>query len=213
MGGFHARVFAGEFPNEVAGMVLVDGTPEDVDERLDSKRPDAMKARDERNARIERILTPVMTHLGLERFTVAAGLADPRKILEPAWNTAAFRLPNDALLELLYLDRKRNHREAMESENEHFFESADQVRHAGNLGDRPLVVLTAGRFPADPLATQQQMDEGLKIWTEMLAEEARLSTRGKQIIVPDSDHMIPFERPDAIVSAIREVWSDAAPIH
>ena len=40
-------------------------------------------------------------------------------------------------------------------------------------------------------------------------KEAQLSTRGRQIMVPDSDHMIPFERPDAIVAAIREVFTSA----
>jgi carboxypeptidase C (cathepsin A) len=39
------------------------------------------------------------------------------------------------------------------------------------------------------------------------AEEARLSTRGKQIIVLGSGHMIPYERPASVVSAIREVWA------
>jgi pimeloyl-ACP methyl ester carboxylesterase len=44
------------------------------------------------------------------------------------------------------------------------------------------------------------------MWIHVLqAEEARLSGRGKQIIVPDSGHMIPFERPESVVSAIREV--------
>ena len=42
---------------------------------------------------------------------------------------------------------------------------------------------------------------------ELQAQEARLSTRGRQMVVPDSSHMIPYERPDAIISAIHEVWS------
>jgi hypothetical protein len=33
----------------------------------------------------------------------------------------------------------------------------------------------------------------------------RLSSEGKRIMVPDSDHNIPSERPDAIVSAVKEV--------
>jgi len=36
-----------------------------------------------------------------------------------------------------------------------------------------------------------------------------LSSRGKWIIVSDSTHMIPDERPDAIVSAVREVYTAA----
>ena len=34
-----------------------------------------------------------------------------------------------------------------------------------------------------------------------------LSSRGKQVIVPDSGHDMPQDRPDAIVSAIYSVWN------
>ena len=51
------------------------------------------------------------------------------------------------------------------------------------------------------------MDEQNKVWISALqAEEAHLSTRGDQVVVLDSDHMIPFERPDTLIGAIREVW-------
>jgi len=44
------------------------------------------------------------------------------------------------------------------------------------------------------------------LWINVLqAELARLSTQGRQVVVPDSGHMIPFERPDSVVTAIREV--------
>jgi hypothetical protein len=57
-----------------------------------------------------------------------------------------------------------------------------------------------------------RFDDQRRVWVEILqADLARLSTRGRQIIVPDSDHMIPFERPDAIVSAIREVGLATGP--
>jgi len=40
----------------------------------------------------------------------------------------------------------------------------------------------------------------------MCSPGGRRSTRGKQIVVPDSAHMIPWERADAVVNAIRAVW-------
>jgi hypothetical protein len=76
-------------------------------------------------------------------------------------------------------------------------------------------VLTAGKpYPPDPLLTKEDMERRDNLWINVLqAQEAHLSTRGKQIIVQDSNHMIPFERPDSIISAIHEVWSDARPVH
>jgi hypothetical protein len=91
-----------------------------------------------------------------------------------------------------------------------FAESAGEVRAAGNLGDKPLVVLTAGKS-ADPSQLpagfpKKEFDDFHEIWVnDLQVKEAQLSTRGKRIMVPDSDHMIPFERPDTIVAAIREV--------
>lgn len=64
-------------------------------------------------------------------------------------------------------------------------------------------------YPPDPLLTREQMDEEDNLWINALQrQEAGLSTRGKQIIVWDSGHMIPFRRPDAVVGAIHEVWND-----
>lgn len=58
--------------------------------------------------------------------------------------------------------------------------------------------------------TQKDLDDLRQLWiNDLQVREARQSTRGKRIMVPDSDHMIPFERPDAIVAAIRQVC-DAA---
>jgi pimeloyl-ACP methyl ester carboxylesterase len=87
--------------------------------------------------------------------------------------------------------------------------SWQQVKAAGNLGDRPLIVLTAGKeYDPDPLLRNGETERQNRLWIDDLqAGLAHLSTHGKQIVVEDSGHMIPFERPDAIVSAIREVWS------
>jgi hypothetical protein len=46
------------------------------------------------------------------------------------------------------------------------------------------------------------------LWVnDLQVKEAHLSTRGKQIIVPDSDHMIPIEQPQFIINATQEVVS------
>jgi hypothetical protein len=67
--------------------------------------------------------------------------------------------------------------------------SATHVRNAGNLGDRPLIVLTATRQDDIPLEIppkDAQAEDDL--WVHQLQPElARLSTHGKQIVV-DSSH-------------------------
>jgi len=88
--------------------------------------------------------------------------------------------------------------------------SAAQVRSAGNLGARPLIVLTATRqddIPPEIPRKDAQADEYL--WVHQLQSElARLSTHGKQIVV-DSSHEMPTEHPEVVISAIHEVWAAA----
>lgn len=205
-GGFNIRVFTGQYPNNVAGMVLVDASHEDQEERMASMLPVAVRQQekedDERNEKLTQILTPVTIHLGIQRLAVAAGWVDT-----PGY------LPKDFVQEMFYLDSQTKTRDAVTSEEKAFLQSAAQVRSAGKLGDRPLIVLTAGKpdDDPDPLLTKKDQEEQRNMWIHVLQlEEAHLSTRGKQIIVPDSGHMIPFERPDAVISAIREVWSAAS---
>jgi hypothetical protein len=53
---------------------------------------------------------------------------------------------------------------------------------------------------------KRELDDFHKIWlNDLQVKEAHLSTHGKQVIVSDSTHMIPFFRPDTVVAAIREV--------
>ena len=111
---------------------------------------------------------------------------------------------------MFYLALQRKFIDAAASERESLSESVDEVRTAGNLGDKPLIVLTAGKMTAPPGlpkdVSQKDVDDFHAAWVnDLQVQEAHLSTRGKQIVVPDSDHMIPFERPDAVISAIREV--------
>ena len=198
-GGYNVRVFTGLYPNEVAGVVLVDAEHGDEEQRIDDLLPIWIKSqqrrRDQRDALLDRILSPLRIHLGIDRLRTAAG-----------WDGHA-SLPKELREELLYLDRRSE--DAGMAENAADSASWDQVRSSGNLGDRPLIVLTAARpYDPDPLLSKVESDSQDEMWIHVLqAEEARLSTRGKQIVVPGSGHMIPYDRPASVVSAIREVWS------
>ncbi len=187
------------YPNDVAGVVLVDAEHGDEEKRIDALLPAQVKIqqsqRDHREALLDRILSPLRIHLGINRLNTAVG-----------WDGHA-SLPKELREELLYLDRWSE--DAGMTENAADSASWDEVRSAGDLGDRPLIVLTAGEpYDPDPLLTKEEMDKQNDIWINVLqAEEARLSTRGKQLVISDSGHMIPYQRPTAVVSAIRDVWT------
>ena len=84
--------------------------------------------------------------------------------------------------------------------------SASQATATAGFGNLPLVVLTAGDRAAItegmPSAVAKDLDE---IWMELQTGLVGLSSAGRQEIVAGATHDMPFEKPDVIVDAIREV--------
>ena len=114
------------------------------------------------------------------------------------------RLPPATLEALEFLKQQakayRNHIAFIDSLEETFA----QVRATGTLGDRPLVVLVSGGVRGDLSPTDAETYR--RFWLGKFQPAlARLSTRGRLVIVEDSGFRIPYERPDAVVEAVRAV--------
>ncbi|MCC6538017.1 MAG: alpha/beta hydrolase [Bryobacterales bacterium] len=174
-GGYHVRVFHGQYPADVAAMVLVDATQEDQYKLLPAEWRAMSAAMVERYRRQAR-WAPLEVELGILRWQLPAPV--PYLLLQ----TRYFR--------------------ARASEIETIEVSAEQARAAGTLGNKPLIVLTGGREAEELRA----IPDFQRVWVhELQPRLAALSTRGRHIVLPDSGHDIPSDRPDAIVEAIREV--------
>jgi len=193
MGGYDIRVYTGEYPDDVAGMVLVDASHEDQDLRA----PESIRKWQldhHKHPGWKKLKYFFQVHLGWARL-----MADRDA---PDFWPKAFREEEE------FLTLPTKHQFALIDEDEVFTTlSAAQVRRAGNLGDRPLIVLTATReddIPPEIPPEDAQAEQDL--WVHQLQPElARLSTHGKQIVV-DSSHEMPTEHPEAVISAIHEVW-------
>lgn len=189
-GGYNVRVYAGQYPDEVAGVVLVDSSHEDQKARMPAKLREWSEARQVR--RLETFI-PILIRLGIARFLLRHQFDE-------------VKIPQQMKDELLYLSLQPQFVRAVVAETSSFDESAQQVRAAGTLGDKPLIVLTAGRSLNLPDMPAAEMQAFRAIWVnELQPSLARLSTSGQRIMVEKSDHLIPFEQPQAIVSAIRQV--------
>jgi pimeloyl-ACP methyl ester carboxylesterase len=200
-GGFNVRVYNGAYPGEVAGMVLVDASHEDQVKRMPQALVDYSN-KVQSSSKWQSLLQYALIDLGIARLMENAS--------QPSY------LPKRFLEEMRYLQLQTKFLDATTSEYAVFATtSADEVRASENLGDKPLVVLTAGKGP-DPATLPpgfpvKAFDDFETIWrNDLQVREAHLSSRGRQIMVSDSDHMIPFERPDAVVSAIHDVFSSLA---
>jgi pimeloyl-ACP methyl ester carboxylesterase len=184
-GGFNIRVFNGKYPGEVKGLLLVDSTQEDQ-YRLLPKAWGNLGAASRRRAERQAFWAPLYINLGLARLQ--------------------FRLQGQevppVLLQSKYL-------KARASEFENIEVSAEQARAADHIGDKPLVVLTAARvIDAGLKAALSEGDRTAyeETWVnDLQLRLAHLSTQGRRVVVPDSGHDMPADRPDAIIAAVREL--------
>ncbi len=188
-GGVNARVYAGIYPNDVAGIVLIDSADED-ELRLAPKfylarsaprlfwRPLHLALRSAEFVGLIRLMNPSpKTNNSLtmtQAETIAALARQPKSIVMNI--CTGIVLP----------------------------ESYREASSVTNLGNIPLIVLAAGKPPDfGDAELNRQAAAYQQVWTQQIqAKLVRLSTRGREVVLPNSDHHM---SDDAIVPAIREV--------
>jgi pimeloyl-ACP methyl ester carboxylesterase len=204
VGGEYVRIYTARYPADVAGLVLVDSATPDM------REPDFALAPVNRMSGSTRHLIcaalPAMARLGIIRFQASKerrpdppdftpGQADTLAKLEaqPKAFGADIQQGCAATDEGRIVPRTGGGNPDIDK----------AVRNAGSLGDRPLVVLTAGRYWTPP-GFEREAAEYHEIQVHQLqANLARLSTRGQQVIV-DAGHGME-ESPDSIITAVRQV--------
>jgi pimeloyl-ACP methyl ester carboxylesterase len=183
-GGPLVRLYAATYPDEVAGMVLVDTPEESV-----IFRP-AYQAYCNRISTVARVVE-LAAWFGIVRL----GLILWRRVPDGFTPASFFSLK-------AFLARPGFYRAMADDPAALARVQADMRRPGGfgaSLGDRPLVVLRHGlKFPG-PAAS---LEEGWEAGQERLA---RLSTRGELIVAANSNHMIQADEPDLVVDAIERV--------
>jgi pimeloyl-ACP methyl ester carboxylesterase len=192
-GGYNVRVYAGLYRNEVSGVVLVDSSHEDQ-ERFEP----ASVHEEARGLQKLAPFVPLLRFFGVLRL---------RDKFQPATVTGS-KLSQAAMQEVSALRLRPNFLPTALREYASLATlSASQVRSAGDLGDLPLMVLTAGQATDNG---SSDLDGFRKVWLDELQPSlVKLSRRGRQVVVQDSDHEIPYKDPEAIVRAIQSVWAEA----
>jgi pimeloyl-ACP methyl ester carboxylesterase len=182
LGGLHVRMFASQYPSEVVGMVLVDSSHPDQDDRFPPKA--------------KKLAGATKYVIRAMQITLPIGL--PRLL-------ASRSVPNEVRPEFCAVFCRPQFIAAVRAEAAAQDESSAQVRTLGTLGNTPLVVLSHDpdkmNFPAD--LTEPVNRE----WDKMQEELAHLSVNGSHLVVKGSGHDIQIERPEAVVDAIRKVLS------
>lgn len=178
MGGFDVRLFASLFRSEVAGMVLVDASHPDQENRF----PPEVKNMEGTWIRESEFLEYTMP-FGVPRIL---GFCDEDPVVRAAecnWQTA---------------------RESV-AEMKAFPESAAQAATTGSLGDMPLAVLSHDPDKPSAELPEDIAKPTNDAWEKMQEELSHLSTRGTQVIAKNSGHYIQLDRPDVVIDAVRRV--------
>jgi pimeloyl-ACP methyl ester carboxylesterase len=162
-GGWNVMVYAGRYPKEVAGVVMVDVRPPLASELF------------------RKALPPV-------------SVSEPEGVHQTRADLTEWEF-----------DPTQN------PEGLDLIKSASQAAASPGFGDDPLVVLVAG----DRSAVTEGLPPSLatsfdRIWMDLEAKLAKLSSKGKEQIVDGVTHDLPDEQPDVVVNAIHEVLGTAA---
>jgi pimeloyl-ACP methyl ester carboxylesterase len=196
--GFNVRVFAKKYPNDVAGIVLLDAVREDQQQY----EPRALLSPFNR--------LPSFVRAGLCRaqpFAARVGVIRALATISREPPTP----PGFTRAEAAILATLRNQPKAfvVSAECDAWQLSAAEARAAGTLGNTPLIVLTAGTpmTVGDP-AADREIVASHQIWLHQLQPRlAALSTNGRQVIVEHCRHGIASDAPDSVVEAIHEILS------
>lgn len=176
VGGLLVLVYDRQYPGEAVGFVFVDASHPDQDRRFPA----------EVQRRIQKIKSdpePRWLFRILAPYRIFTGeRRSPRTAYW--WRT----FPEGVLAESRAVD-------AM----------SEQAGRTGSLGDRPVVVLTAGEALAMPGISDGGNAAMRRIWLELHEELAALSTDSDHRIVEGAGHYVHWDRPDAAVTAIRDV--------
>lgn len=180
LAGFHAEAFARLHPRLVRGMVLVDPSAEPADPphagRLNRLAPVAgFAGRAVGMAGLARLAGPLVRALVIRRITERGDVAPPELA------RAVYTRPH--IISALLAENATYRQQAVDLR---------ALRASAPFPGIPLVVITAlGAVRGDG-----------RRWEHAHAELAALSPRGRQILLPQSGHMVHIDRPEVVAEAV-----------
>lgn len=197
--GMNIRVFADRYPDEVVGMVSVEGSHEDQStrgwaigvagqkEKWDAYLQDSETCVEHAKKGLVKgspEYKKCITDIGVRdpRFSDAINDAQERMALTASWQAAA-----------------------ASEQRAVFYASADETRATRkSFGSIPIIVLTHSPYPKGKDETQEERNVRTLLWETMHNEIAAMSTRGINIIVPNTGHYIQFDNPQVVVDAVSQ---------
>lgn len=192
-GGHTVRLFSKTYPQEVAGIILLDARHE----TLNSKMPPAWK-------KLE------VAGKGMYKFMLLASRLGALNLLgklmgEKAAPPIVKKLPSEIRTTYLEVGFQPKYFQSNLDELAASAESDRQLSATGSLGNVPLTVIRHGipdLFASMPVEQAKQAEI---VWQELQAELAKLSSNSQILVAEKSGHGIQIDQPGLVVDAIRQM--------
>lgn len=193
LGGFFARRFTELFPSEVSGIVFIDPAHEDipVGQQL-ADTPEVLAHILDAMAQNPNSYRDAFPELYAEQQRWPAGVREPLMARHRDPAHAAYSVRERAGMTRLYED----------------------ARAGAGLPDVPVIVLTGAKV--DPDSAWMTPEEQRVVLEDMRKAHATLAASvsgGEQRVLGDSAHWIHVERPDAVITAVRDVLARVRSVH
>ncbi len=185
-GGALVRLYAHHYPNDVAGMVLVDAAPDDLFVRIPRWRTAI-----ERKIRLFRMLAP---------------FSSPGLLALAPENIPNRGMPEEALAQYRLIAVSTDYFRTGVTENENFESNLAEVRNAKiSLHDLPLIVISRGYWDPMPGFSETENQQAWQAWQEMQVELLALSSNSRQIVATESEHNIHLQQPELVTEAVLDL--------
>jgi pimeloyl-ACP methyl ester carboxylesterase len=198
LGGPVVRQFAAKYPEEVAGLVMVDSAHEQQMKHF----PEAMV----------KLAHSMKGMMGMMKLMGKLGIFALKPGLISIGDNG--KLPKDLTTQMQgVMASSDSHLKALIAESESVY--AAQIQPVSTLGDLPLTVISHGQLDANavpPSLGQQVRDDYEAAWQELQVEITCLSTQGRRLVAERSGHNVIFDQPEIVIESILELVESTSQI-
>jgi pimeloyl-ACP methyl ester carboxylesterase len=202
LGGIVIRVYANDYPSEVAGLVF-----------LDSSHPDQVAKLPQPEAKS---ISPgtIKALLMSMQIAAATGMTHIYNLTGGDMEKAAWfqSLPPERQEQLMSLTHRAQSYKGMGEEMRSLEDSFRQGGQVKTLGNLPLLVISAGDIPSVPGISEQWLRDFLVAVGSLHEDLATLSSRGRRIVLPGNHMSLVVQKDNAakVVAAMLDFVREAA---
>jgi pimeloyl-ACP methyl ester carboxylesterase len=190
VGGVYARHFTDQYPEKVAGLILVDSRNEFFKENAPAYNEKFFSSQDQMYNRI-------LSRLGVIRLFGEMTLAGMPEFISKE--------------KYAHVQYDRPFFKVLDEEIQQIPENVELLKEIESLNDKPLKIISPEEVESQAVAlgfSEQQEDEINEKWINAQEQLTELSTKSDYISVPNTSHAVMYDQPKVIVEAVLDIQNE-----